>query len=282
LKLVETRILRAERKLTAQRQELTRAENREHLRVYAELILANKARLEREARGSGTYRLENYYDNGNMLSIPVNPAFGPAANAQRYFKEYQKAKTAASLLGDFIANGEDQLQYLESVADHLLRAQTPAEIEALREELESQGYCKPAKGRAKRRNVPQAPMEYTSGEGLRILVGRSNLQNDRLSLKLAGPGDLWFHARNIPGSHVILCTCGTPPGQQSIREAAALAAWHSRARGPAEVDFTPAKALKKPVGSPPGKVIYHTHQSLYAQPTEELVNSLQARAEHKN
>jgi len=279
LKLVDNRSARIRRKLAAQREELARAQDREHLRVYAELILANKARLEREARGVSTYRLENYYDAGQTLSIPVNPALNPAANAQKYFKEYRKAKTAAALLGDFIAKGEAELQYLESVADLLLRASSSAEFDALREELETQGYCKPAKSKAKRRHVPQAPIEYTSSEGLRILVGRGNLQNDILSLKTAKPGDLWFHTQSIPGSHVILCAGGKPPGEQSIREAAMLAAWHSRARGPAEVDFTPAKALKKPAGAPPGKVIYHSHQSIYAQPTEELVKSLKKTAQ---
>ncbi|MCL1952356.1 MAG: NFACT family protein [Oscillospiraceae bacterium] len=273
LKLVQTRILRAERKLAAQRQELARAQDREHLRVYAELILANKARLEREARGSDTYRLENYYDDGAILSVPVNPARGPAANAQKYFKEYQKAKTAAGLLGELIAKGETELQYLESVSDCLQRASAPAELEALREELELQGYCRPKNGKPKKQR-PLPPMEYASSEGLRILVGRNNLQNDQLSLKLAKPGDLWFHTQDIPGSHVLLCADGKTPGEQSIREAAMLAAWHSRARGPAEVDFTPARGLKKPAGAPPGKVIYHTHQSIYAQPTEEWANSL--------
>jgi len=273
LKLVENRTARIKRKLAAQRQELAQAQDREHLRVYAELILANKTRLEREAHGCDTYRLENYYDGGAVLSIPVNPALHPAANAQRYFKEYRKAKTAATLLGDFIAQGEAQLQYLESVSDLLLRAQSPAEIEILREELESQGYCKPKNAKQKKQR-PLPPHEYISSEGLRILVGRGNLQNDQLSLKTAKPWDLWFHVQNCPGSHVILCTDGKTPGEASIREAAMLAAWHSQARGPAEVDFTPAKALKKPANAPPGKVIYRTHQSIYAQPTEELVNSL--------
>jgi len=275
-KLVQNRSARIKRKLAAQREELARAQDRERLRVCAELILANQTLLEHEARGSDTYRLENYYDNGNILSIKVNPALNPSANAQRYFKEYRKAKTAANLLGGFISQGEQALQYLESVSDLLLRCESPAEIDALRHELETQGYCKPANSKAKRRKAPQAlpPLEYTSSEGLRILVGRSNLQNDQLSLKTAKPGDLWFHAQGIPGSHVILCTQGKTPGQQSIEEAAMLAAWHSRLGGPAEVDYTPVSALKKPPDSPPGKVIYHRHQSIFAQPTEEIVNAL--------
>ena len=273
LKLAETRSARVTRKLAAQRQELLRAQDREHLRVCAELILANQAVLEREAKGHCAYRLENYYDNNSLLSIPVNPALGPGANAQRYFKEYRKAKTAAGLLGDFISRGEAELQYLESVADLLRRCETPAELDALRHELETQGYCKTKQARQKKQR-PLPPLEYASTEGLRILVGRNNLQNDQLSLKLAKPGDLWFHTRDIPGSHVILCAEGKTPGEQSILEAAMLAAWHSRARGPAGVDYTPASALKKPPGAPPGKVIYHRHQSIYAQPTEELVSAL--------
>ncbi|MDR2686119.1 MAG: NFACT family protein [Oscillospiraceae bacterium] len=277
LKLVQNRSARINRKLAAQREELARAQDREHLRVRAELILANQARLEREARGAGSYRLENYYDSGAMLSVPADPALNPAANAQRYYKEYRKAKTAASLLGGLIARGEQELQYLESVTDLLLRCETPAEAEALRHELEAQGYCK-AKGAGKQKKQrPLPPLEYTSGEGLRILAGRNNLQNDQLSLKTAKPGDLWFHARNMPGSHVILCTEGKPPGRKSIEEAAMLAAWHSRAGGPAEVDYTPAAALKKPPGAPPGKVTYHRHQSMFAQPTREQVDALRKR-----
>ena len=281
LKLTETRAARVRRKLAAQREELTRAQDREHLRVYAELILANQARLEREARGCEAYRLENYYDNCNMITVPVSPALHPAANAQRYFKAYKKAKTAANLLGGLIEKGEQELQYLESAADLLSRAETPAQAEALRHELELQGYCKGKKASTKKQKKPQTlpPAEYTSSEGLRILVGRSNLQNDQLSLKIAQPGDLWFHTQSLPGSHVILCAGGQTPGQASIDEAAMLAAWHSRARGPAEVDYTPAALLKKPSGAPPGKVIYRTHQSIFARPTEEIVHALKV---HKN
>ncbi|MCL2494822.1 MAG: NFACT family protein [Oscillospiraceae bacterium] len=276
VKLVENRMARVRRKLEAQRQELARAQDREHLRVYAELILANQAGLERGAKGRATYRLENYYEDNAPLAIPANPALGPAANAQRYFKEYRKAKTAAGLLGDFIAQGEQALQYLESVSYHLLRCESPAELEALRHELEIQGYCKPKSGKPKKQR-PLPPLEYTSGEGLRILVGRGNLQNDQLSLKTAAPGDLWFHAQGVPGSHVILCTEGKEPGQAGIEEAAMLAAWHSRLGGPGEVDYTPAAALKKPPGAPPGKVIYHRHKSLYASPTQALVDALKKK-----
>lgn len=282
-KLVENRIARLRRKLAAQQKELEAAQDREQLRIYAELILANRARLEQDlsVRGSSGYRLENYYDNGQMVNIPVSPALGPAGNAQRYFKEYRKAKTAASLLGGFIAEGEQQLAYLESVADFLQRAETAAEIEGIRHELELQGYCKKSadKKHGKQRQAPQAPpLEYISSEGLRIFAGRNNLQNDQLSLKTAMPGDLWFHTRGYAGAHVILrAEHGQTPGAQSIEEAAMIAAWHSQARSGAEVDYTPAKILKKPNGAPPGKVIYHTCQTIYARPTEERIQALQKK-----
>ncbi|MDR0530482.1 MAG: NFACT family protein [Oscillospiraceae bacterium] len=261
--VLSARTGRLRRKLAAQREELARAENRETLRLHAELILANKARLEKEARGSDAYLLENYYDGNQLISIPADPALGPAANAQKRFKAYQKAKTAAGLLGEFIAQGEAELEYLESVEELLCRAEAPEDIGALRAEMEAQGYLKPKGGAGRKKPPPLPPLEYCSGEGLRILVGRSNLQNDQLSQKTAKPGDLWFHAKDCPGAHVILCCEGRAPGEQSVYEAAALAAWHSRARGAAaEVVYTPARELKKPRGAPPGKVIYHTCKSI--------------------
>jgi len=287
LKLCETRARRARRRAEAQRLELARAQDREHLRVCAELIFANRARLESDpgTKGGAAYLLENYYDRGSLLSIPADPALSPAANAQKYYKEYRKAKTAASLLGELIEKGEAEAQYLESAADLLARAETQAEIGELRAELEEQGYCKPRSGPKKKQPKALPPLEYTSAEGLRILVGRSNAQNDRLSLKIARGGDLWFHAHEMPGSHVILCAQGGEPGERSIEEAAMLAAWHSRARGRAAqnaacaVDYTPAKALKKPPGAPPGKVIYHAYRTILVTPNREMIEMLSGENE---
>jgi len=275
--LLSNRTARLRRKIALQRQELAQAENREALRVKAELILANKARLERDpaVRGSGVYVLENYYDDNRMISIGVNPALGPGANAQRLFKAYQKAKNAASLLGNLIARGEEQLLYLESVEELLSRAQTQTEIDALRIELETQGYCK-SNAQKKQRQKALPPLEYLTSEGLPVLVGRNNLQNDQLSLKIAKANDLWFHAQGYPGSHVILCTGNREPGEASILQAAKAAAWHSKARGAAvPVDCTPARALKKPKGAPPGKVIYHTHKTIMASATQDEIEEMQ-------
>ncbi|MDR3314263.1 MAG: NFACT family protein [Oscillospiraceae bacterium] len=279
-RLVQNRAARTVRKLEAQRAECAASENRESLRICAELILANRARLEADpaARGSSGYLLENYYDDGRLLAIPVDPALAPAANAQRYFKTYRKAKTAHQLLGGLIEQGEQELEYLESVLDLLTRAQSRAALAELRAELEEQGFCrrkatqKPGKNPAKRRTPPLPPLEYQSRAGLRILVGRSNTQNDRLSFQIAQGSDVWFHAQGCPGSHVILVTGGQEPDPQSLEDAAALALRHSKAHGgSAAVDYTPARMLKKPRGAPPGKVIYHTYKTLWVNPnkTEE-------------
>ena len=277
LKLCATRAARARRKAEAQTQELARAEDRDHLRICAELILANRAQLEQTARGATAYRLENYYDENRPLNIAANPALSPAKNAESYFKRYRKAKTAATLLQGFIEQARAEAAYLDSVADLIARAERSAEIDALRAELESQGYCKPKSGKRniRQRQKPLSPIEYQTSAGLRALVSRNNLQNEQLSFKLAKGGDLWFHVKDYPGSHVILFTEGRTPGEQCVAEAAMLAAWHSKARGRAAVDYTPAKALKKPPGAAPGQVIYHTYQSMIATPTPELIKKLE-------
>jgi len=275
LKLCETRAARARRKTQAQRQELTQAENREELRISAELILANRVKLEQEARGATAYRLDNYYDENKPLNIQVNPALSPAQNAQHYFKKYRKAKTAAQLLNDFIEQGEAEVLYLESVIDLLQRAENLADIEALRDELTRQGYlkAKPTKKMQKQKALP--PMEYKTSEALRVLVGRNNLQNDQLTFKLAHGNDLWFHVKDYPGSHVILYTAGQQPSEQCIVQAAQIAAWHSKVRGRVVVDYTPVKLLKKPPGAAPGQVIYHKYQSMVATPTAEEMLKLE-------
>lgn len=279
-KSLENRLARTLRKLEAQKQELAQAQNREPLRVMAELILANQATL---PKGATAYRLPNYYNDNRTLHIPVDPALGPAQNAQRYYKRYQKAKRAAALLGDLITQSAAEADYLAGMLDFLRRAQSRAELDALKAELEEQGFCcgkkqdvkdkKPGAKKAKAKALP--PMEYTTSEGLRVLAGRNNLQNDFLTFRTAKGGDWWFHAQGIPGSHVILCAEGkAEPGPKSTEEAALLAAWHSQAQGPAAVDYTQAKHLKKPAGARPGQVIYHTYRTILAKPTNEIIELL--------
>lgn len=263
-KLLATLSERAVRKLCSRREELRACADREELRVKAELINANLYRLE---KGSLFYEVENYYEENRPVRITADPSLTPSQNAQKYYKEYRKAFNAEKVLGRLIDESEQEVAYLESVTDELSRARTRQEMDEIREELARSGYLKRSAVK-QRRTAALPPMEFTSSDGYRILVGRNNLQNDRLSLKTAAKKDLWFHTKEIPGSHVIVCCRGDVPPERTILEAAQLAALYSKAADSTrvEVDYTCAKELKKPVGAKPGKVIYHTNKTLLVDP----------------
>ncbi len=273
-KLLNSALSRISRRLNNQRAELAACADKESLRVNAELITAYQHTLK---KGSLFYELENYYDNNNLLRIPADPSLSPSANAQKYYKEYRKAKTAEQMLATLIEQGEEELRYIDSVIDSLSRASGFGEINEIRAELADSGYVK-------RKNLPNkktlqkasAPIEYCSSDGFKILVGRNNIQNDRLSLKTAAKGDLWLHTQKIPGSHVIVCSGGAEISDSTVLEAARIAAYHSRAQDSANVpvDYTAAKNLKKPVGAKPGKVIYHVYNTVYVTPKKEDIEKL--------
>jgi len=280
MKLLSSAEARIAKKLALQRAELAASTQRELLRVSAELIQANQFRLE---KGSLFYDLENYYDNNAPLRIPANPALSPAANAQKYYKDYRKAKTAEEKLQTLIVEGEAELAYLETVSDALLRASGHAEIGEIREELAQAGYGKRQRSqqagrpqKSGRVEKPLPPLRYTSSDGFTILVGRNNLQNDRLSLREAKKEDLWLHAQKYPGSHVIVVGEGREIPESTVLEAARLAAWHSKARESARVpvDYTPVRHLKKPQGAKPGMVIYHVYRTVWVAPVESVPDDL--------
>lgn len=264
-KVVANATARAARKLQMRREELAACADREQLRVFGELLNANQHRIE---KGSLYFDAENYYDNNAVVRIALDPALSPNANSQKYYKEYRKAKTAEGMLKTLIADSEQELQYLESVADALARANSWQELAELRAELVQAGYLKD-RGRAAVKNPkPLPPIEYVSPDGFRILVGRNNALNDRLSLKIAGKTDLWLHTQKIPGSHIVVLAENREITPATIELAAAIAARHSKAAGAAlvPVDYTPARNLKKPPGAKPGKVIYHVYNTLWINP----------------
>ena len=254
---------RTVRKLTLQRKELDACADRETLRLYGELITANLHALK---KGSTSYTVLNYYDDMRELTIPADPARSPLENANRYYREYRKAQTAEAMLTKLIAQGESELAYFESVQDALSRADTDAELAAIREELHAGGYLK--KAGKKQKSKPLDFLRFRSSDGYQILVGRNNLQNDRLSLKTARKSDLWLHAQGVPGSHVIVEAQAGEVSDRAIEEAAAIAAYYSRSREAplVPVDYTRVKELKKPVGAKPGKVIYHTYFTVIVKP----------------
>lgn len=274
-KLLSSLTSRISRRLNNQRAELSACDDKEELRINAELITAYQYTLE---KGAAFYEVADYYNENKPRRIPADPALTPSANAQRYYKEYRKAKTAEQMLATLIEQGEAELQYIDSVSDSLSRAAGFGEINEIRSELAASGYLKrKSTGNKKGLQKPSAPMEYRSSDGLKMLVGRNNVQNDKLSLKTAAKGDMWLHTQKIPGSHVIICAEGGEIPETTLLEAARLAAYHSRARESANVpvDYTLAKNLKKPVGAKPGKVIYHVYNTLYVTPDKDEVERLE-------
>ncbi len=271
-KLVANLIQRTARKLDLQRKELEQCADREQLKINAELIAANLYQLQ---KGAPFYEVYNYYTNEN-IRINANPALTPNENSQKYYKEYRKAKTAEQMLTTLIANGEEELSYLDTVADALSRAETTAQIAEIRQELSHTGYIKNKLKPGTKAPKPLAPMEYESSDGFTILVGRNNEQNDRLSLKTASKNDIWLHTQKFPGSHTVIITEGQEVPEETLIEAAIIAAYHSRARlsSGVPVDYTQVRNLKKPQGAKPGKVIYHVYNTLYVTPDRDLVNKL--------
>ena len=266
---------RLRRKIAAQEQELAESKSRDKWRVYGELITANLYRME---RGMSRLTAQNYYDPDCAdVDIPLDVRLSPQENAAKYFKKYTKAKTAEKYITAQLEKARVELTYLESVLQELTLAESEQDFNDIRAELTDGGYLR-AKGR-KQPQRPSKPREFRSTAGLRILVGRNNRQNDRLTAKDAEKWDIWLHTQRIHGSHVILCTGGAQPDEQSLLEAASLAAYFSQAQNSTKVpvDFTQVKYVKKPAGSPPGFVNYTNYKTILADPSEELVKRLAAR-----
>ena len=248
-----------------QSEELKACADRENLRICGDLIQANLYRIE---KGAAECELENFYDeNMAKIRIKLDPALSASANAQKYYKNYRKAKTAEQVLTQQIENAGNELDYVSSVMDNLSRAESVRELDEIRQELIDEGYIK-ARGRSPKREKPLPPREFISESGFRILVGRNNRQNDRLTLKDCEKNDIWFHTKDIPGSHTVIITNGREPDEGTILYAAQLAAYYSKARqaGKVMVDYTRIKYVSKPRGAKPGKVIYTNAKSLMCAP----------------
>ncbi len=259
---------RIARKLQIRTADLKKTENREQLRIYGELIKAN---LHLIKAGEEKAQVQNYYDdNLSLVEIPLNPALSPAQNAAKYFKDYKRANTARQLLTKLIEEDGNELKYIESVAEALSRAENVADINDIKEELVLSGYLRRQRASGKVNNQSKFS-EFESKEGFKILVGKNNRQNDLLTTKMAQKGDMWFHTKNIPGSHVIVFCGGKELSEETVIFAAKLAAKNSKAKDSASVpvDYTPVKFVKKPAGAKPGMVIYTTNKTVYVTPEVE-------------
>lgn len=275
LKVLANTADRIARKLNLQQKELADCSDRETWKIYGDLINANLYSIQ---KGDRTATLINFYDeNQAEVTIPLDPRKTPAQNAQKYYGEYRKADTAEKKLRELIEEGQQEAIYIDSVFDALTRAQTNDELSAIRAELAEQGYLR-KKGPApkKGKETKLAPKRYRSDDGFLILVGRNNVQNDQLTLKDARGRDVWFHTKNIPGSHTIVVSDGQEVPDSTLNQAAIIAAANSKAADSAQVpvDYTLIKNVKKPRGAKPGMVIYVNYQTAYVTPDFELEKRL--------
>lgn len=269
IRLVNNLKSRTEKKLALRLNELRLCENREALRIYGELLKANLYNIE---NGSEFAVVPNYYDE-NMadIKIPLNPALSPAKNAEKYFKEYKKTYTAEQTLTALTEADREELIYFDSVLDSISRSKTLAEISEIREELADAGYIKRPATKTRKKQQSISFKEEVSKEGYRILIGKNNMQNDMLTTRLASKNDLWFHVKNIPGSHVVVFCDGGEVSEETVLRAALLAAENSKASSSSQVpvDYTLIKNVKKPNGAKPGMVIYTTNKTVFVAPYKE-------------
>lgn len=273
-KTVRTLRDRLTRKLAAQQEELKRTDGREDVRKNAELVTANIYRIK---RGDSKLECEDYYlPDAPTVTIALDPLKTPQQNVTAMFKEYNKLKTAREHLTVLIAEGERQLDYLNSVLDEIEHAESERDISDIRRELVATGYIRRTKGGKPERVKAQAPRKFLTDDGFEVLVGRSNAQNDELTTKLARRTDMWLHTQRVHGSHVIVRCEGEELPPRTLEQAAAIAVYYSQGRtaGKVQVDYTMVRNVRKPSGALPGKVLYTEYKTLLAQADEELVKRL--------
>ena len=271
---------RTERKLGIQRQSLLDADKGDEYKRHADLITANLYRLQ---RGMDSFVTVDYYDeNCPEIEIKLDTRLTPSQNAQKLYKLYNKCKTAKVVLAEQIEIWERELRYLESVRQFLSRAECEQDVIEIRDELYRSGYASRLRGYVPPKKISSTPHKLVTGGGYQLLVGRNNIQNDNLTFKVASKGDLWFHTKDIPGSHVIMLCDGEEPSERDYTEAASVAAKYSKATGDlVAVDYTRVKNIKKPGGSKPGFVIYKTNYTAFVRPaTDSQIEEMKKAAKH--
>ena len=257
--IVQTALERNRKKYDLQLRQLKDTENREKFRIYGELINAYGYNVEEGARKLDAL---NYYTN-KMVSIPLDPTKTPQENAQRYFAKYNKQKRTFEALSELSKETLEDINYLESVQTALDIALTEEDLAQIREELAGAGYIR-RRFTKKKIRIKNEPLHYISSDGYHIYVGKNNLQNEELTFHFASGNDWWFHAKQAPGSHVIVKSNGDELPDRTFEEAGRLAAYYSSMRGSdkVEIDYVQKKHVKKPNGAKPGFVVYYTNYSL--------------------
>lgn len=263
-RIVTTALERNVKKLSLQQKQLKDTEKRDKYKVYGELLQAYGYGV---SDGEKKLTVRNYYTDED-ITIPLDPQLSAQENAQKYFAKYNKLKRTCEALQELTVEVADEITYLESVANALDIAVTEADLSAVKEELATSGFIKRHPAKKGARTAKSRPFHYKSSDGFDIFIGKNNLQNEELTFKVANGGDWWFHAKGIPGSHVIVKTEGKELPDATFEEAARLAGYYSRGRetDKLEIDYLQRKNVKKPNGSAPGFVVYYTNYSMTIHP----------------
>ena len=273
LRTLKTHVERCEKKLAMQEEELASAERMEEYRMMGEAINANLYQLK---KGMTEAVLPDWFSaSGGEITVPLDIRLTPSQNAQKYFKKYQKARSARETAAVQKAKTLEELDYLEGMLLDLDKCTGESELEEIRQELVRTGYMKRVTNRRQQRQLPQSqPYRFRSADGIEILVGKNAAQNDRLTAS-AKPDEMWLHAKDMPGSHVIIRAEGEIP-RDTLMQAAILAAWYSKGQRSSMVpiDYTRKKYVKKPSGAAPGKVIYTHHKTAYITAEEDDVRNI--------
>ncbi len=258
-RIATTALDRCRKKYALQQKQLKDTEDRDKYRIYGELIHTYGYGIEPKAR---SFEALNYYTN-EMMTVPLDPQLSAQENAKKYFEKYDKQKRTFEALSEHIRDTEAEIRHLESVCTFMDMALSEEDLVQVREELTDAGYIK-RRASDKKKKVVSKPYHYISSDGYDIYVGKNNYQNEELTFRFASGSDWWFHAKKVPGSHVIVKTNGKMPPDATFEEAARLAAYYSKSRGDdkVEVDYVEKKQVKKPNGAKPGFVVYYTNYSM--------------------
>ncbi|MBB4823988.1 putative ribosome quality control (RQC) complex YloA/Tae2 family protein [Sporosarcina luteola] len=238
--------------------------------LYGELLTANSYAIQ---KGETEATVDNYYAEGETVTIPLDPRKSPIENAQRYYARYTKAKNALVMIAEQLEKAKEDIDYFEMIKQQVVQASTE-DIDEIREELVELGFMRARKLKKKQKPKKPSPEKYISNSGIAISVGKNNKQNDYVTFKTASRDHVWLHTKDIPGSHVVIHEAN--PDDETIREAATLAAYFSKARESASVpvDYTEIRHVKKPSGAKPGFVIYFEQKTIFVTPDEDLVRKL--------
>ncbi len=270
-KTVSNLCQRLDRKIAIQEKELEEAKDRERLRQLGDILTANIHRIQ---KGQTKVTVEDFYDeNMAAIDIPLSPLLSPQQNAAKFYKDYSRMKNAEKELTKQLSLAREELQYLRSVLDELSRATAEAELEEIRRELQEGGYIKADTGKKRIKAAKLPPMHFVSTDGYDIYVGRNNRQNDELTFRMARKDDLWLHVEKRHGSHVIIACAGATPPDNTVTQAAQLAAYYAETADGQNipVDVTPVKQVKKIPNGKPGMVIYHSYRTVIVNPYPNIV-----------